>query len=88
VARLALKNRLIITRVNAAGRQQKQASGHFLRIIGSSPFTFRYGSHMSEQTNAIREATSPPMTVKNPWNDSMVLSFPTQSRRVTPRSIW
>jgi hypothetical protein len=29
---------------------------------------------MSEQTNEILEMTSWPMVVKNPWNDSMVLS--------------
>jgi hypothetical protein len=59
-----------------------QSLGAFLRM------TFRYGSHMSEQTKTIFEAISSPMTVKTPWKDSVVLSFPTQSRRVTPRSIW
>ena len=34
---------------------------------------------MSEQTKAIFEATSSPMTVKNRRKDSIVLSFPTQS---------
>jgi hypothetical protein len=36
------------------------ASEHFSRMA------LRYGSHMSEQTNAIRETTSSPMAVKNP----------------------
>jgi hypothetical protein len=42
---------------------------------------------MSEQTKAIFEALSLPMTLKNPGNDLIVLSLPIQSRRVTPRSI-
>jgi len=37
---------------------------------------------MSEHTKAILEITSLPMAVKNPRKDSMVLSLPTQSRRV------
>ena len=49
--------------------------------------TFRYGSHMSEQMNTILEMTASPIVVKNPWNDSMVLSLPTQSKRVMPISI-
>lgn len=32
--------------------------------------TFSYGSHMSEHTKTIWEATSSPMTVQKPWNDS------------------
>jgi hypothetical protein len=43
---------------------------------------FYVGSDISEQTNTIFEASSSPMTVKNPRKDSMVLSRPTQSRRV------
>jgi hypothetical protein len=66
VARLALKSRSNYHEQSAAGRQQKTVSGHFLRIIGSSPFTFRYGFHMSEQTKTIFEAISPPIVVKNP----------------------
>ncbi len=42
---------------------------------------------MSEQMNAILETTSSPIVVKNPWKDSIVLSLPTQSRRVMPMSI-
>src|SRR5262249_23093291 len=34
------------------------------------------------------ETMSSPMAVKNPWNDSIVRSLPTQSRRVMPISIW
>jgi hypothetical protein len=37
---------------------------------------------MSEQMNEILEMTSGPKEVTNPWNDSMVLSRPTQSKRV------
>src|SRR5947209_19160527 len=41
-----------------------RASEHFSRM------TLRYGSHISEQTKAILEASSSPMTAKNPWKDS------------------
>ena len=43
--------------------------------------------HEFLRTNTIFEVSSSPMRVKNPWNDSMVLSLPTQSRRVMPISI-
>jgi len=43
--------------------------------------TFQIGSHISEQTNTILEASSSPMTVKNPRKDSMVLSRPTKQAR-------
>jgi hypothetical protein len=39
---------------------------------------------MSEQTNTILGVTSLPAMVKVPRNDSMVLSFPTHNKRVTP----
>ena len=45
MARLALKSRSNYHGESAAGRQQKQASGHFLRIIGSSPFSFKWRAH-------------------------------------------
>jgi hypothetical protein len=41
--------------VSEAGRQQKQVSGHFLRIIGSSPFTFKWRAH---HLKVIREKCS------------------------------
>ena len=49
--------------------------------------TFKYGSHMSEQMKTIFDVISSPIVVKNPLKDSIVLSLPIQSKRVTPRSI-
>ena len=87
VARLALSD-LINHEVNLGRVPANGCPASFLPIIGSSPFSFRYGSHMSEQTKQLLEMTVWPMAVKNPWKDSMVRSLPTQSRRVMPISIW
>jgi hypothetical protein len=46
------------------------------------------GLPLAEQTNSICAASGSPMTVKNPWKDSMVRSLPTQGKRVSPWSIW
>jgi transposase len=55
VARLALKSRSNYHEQSAAGRQQKTVSGHFLRIIGSSPFTFKW---LARHLKLIRERCS------------------------------
>jgi hypothetical protein len=49
----------------------------------SAPFVEKCASQAGE----FLEMTSWPMAVKNPWNDSMVRSLPTQSGRVMPMSI-
>ena len=80
MARLALKSRSNYHEESAAGRQQKQVSGHFLRIIGSSPFcraflAWRHGaSYLTVRPNLDRRDgelkmgwTKPPAGLVGLW---------------------